>query len=155
MLKQQQTYLRSKVEEISKSLDSLYSLNIIYPKYRYMVAVIRMLEYFESGRCTALTGADGAYNKYEDEVTQETIISRLDVAINCLYQLKENQHMLYDTLEDCLDTSDRIASQVSALTDSNKNIEACSAIAAYNSKIAASNSDALVFIEAYKGANGL
>ena len=90
MLKQQQTYLRSKVEEISKSLDSLYSLNIIYPKYRYMVAVIRMLEYFESGRCTALTGADGAYNKYEDEVTQETIISRLDVAINCLYQLKED-----------------------------------------------------------------
>ncbi len=155
MLKQQQTYLRSKVEEISKSLDSLYSLNIIYPKYRYMVAVIRMLEYFESGRCTALTGADGAYNKYEDEVTQETIISRLDVAINCLYQLKENQHMLYDTLEDCLDTSDRIASQVSTLTDSNKNIEACSAVAAYNSKIAASNSDALVFIEAYKGANGL
>lgn len=57
MLKQQQTYLRSKVEQISKSLDSLYSLNIIYPKYRYMVAVIRMLEYFESGRCTALTGA--------------------------------------------------------------------------------------------------
>ncbi|MFR2153751.1 MAG: hypothetical protein ACLS48_02850 [[Eubacterium] siraeum] len=55
MLKQQQTYLRSKVEQISKSLDSLYSLNIIYPKYRYMVAVIRMLEYFESGRCTALT----------------------------------------------------------------------------------------------------
>lgn len=87
--------------------------------------------------------------------SERYIISKLDVAINCLYQIKDNQYMLYETLEDCLDTSDRIASQVSTLTDSNKNIEACSAVAAYNSKIAASNSDALVFIEAYKGANGL
>lgn len=120
-----------------------------------MVAVIRILEYFDSGRCTALTGTGGAYNKYEEEIRQDAIISKLDTAINCLYQIRDNQYMLYETLEDCLDTSDRIASQVSALTDSNKNIEACSAVAAYNSKIAASNSDALVFIEAYKGANGL
>ena len=154
-LRQQQSYLRSKVSQISNTLDSVYSLDIIHPKYRNMVAVIRILEYFDSGRCTALTGAGGAYNKYEDEIRQDAIISKLDTAINCLYQIRDNQYMLYETLEDCLDTSDRIASQVSALTDSSKNIEACSAVAAYNSKIAASNSDALVFIEAYKGANGL
>lgn len=152
---QQRSYLQSKVSQISNTLDSVYSLNIIHPKYRNMVAVIRILEYFDSGRCTVLTGAGGAYNKYEDEIRQDAIISKLDTAINCLYQIRDNQYMLYDTLEDCLDTSDRIASQVSALTDSSKNIEACSAVAAYNSKIAASNSDALVFIEAYKGANGL
>ena len=152
---QQRSYLQSKVSQISNTLDSLYSLDIIHPKYRNMVAVIRILEYFDSGRCTALTGAGGAYNKYEDEIRQDAIISKLDTAINCLYQIRDNQYMLYETLEDCLDTSDRIASQVSALTDSSKNIEACSAVAAYNSKIAASNSDALVFIEAYKGANGL
>lgn len=154
-LRQQQSYLRSKVSQISNTLDSVYSLNIIHPKYRNMVAVIRILEYFDSGRCTALTGTGGAYNKYEEEIRQDAIISKLDTAINCLYQIRDNQYMLYETLEDCLDTSDRIASQVSALTDSSKNIEACSAVAAYNSKIAASNSDALVFIEAYKGANGL
>lgn len=154
-LRQQQSYLHSKVNQISNTLESVYSVNIIHPKYRNMIAVIRLLEYFDSGLCTALTGAYGAYNKYEDEIRQDAIISKLDVAINCLYQIKDNQYMLYETLEDCLDTSDRIASQVSTLTDSNKNIEACSAIAAYNSKIAASNSDALVFIEAYKGANGL
>lgn len=152
---QQRSYLQSKVSQISNTLDSLYALDIIHPKYRNMMAVIRMLEYFESGRCTALTGAGGAYNKYEDEIRQDTIISKLDVAINCLYQIRDTQYMLYETLEDCLDASDRIASQVSTLTDSSKNIEACSAVAAYNSKIAASNSDALVFIEAYKGANGL
>lgn len=154
-LRQQQSYLRSKVSQISNTLESVYSLDIIHQKYRNMVAVIRILEYFDSGRCTALTGAGGAYNKYEDEIRQDAIISKLDTAINCLYQIRDNQYMLYETLEDCLDTSGRIASQVSALTDSSKNIEACSAVAAYNSKIAASNSDALVFIEAYKGANGL
>ena len=66
-LRQQQSYLRSKVSQISNTLDSVYSLDIIHPKYRNMVAVIRILEYFDSGRCTALTGAYGAYNKYEDE----------------------------------------------------------------------------------------
>ncbi len=152
---QQRSYLQSKVSQISNTLDSLYALDIIHPKYRNMMAVIRMLEYFDSGRCTALTGAGGAYNKYENEIRQDAIISKLDVAINCLYQIRDNQYMLYNTLEDCLDTSDRIARQVSALTDSTKNIETCSAVAAYNSKIAASNTDALVFIEAYKGANGL
>ena len=60
---QQRSYLQSKVSQISNTLDSLYSLDIIHPKYRNMVAVIRILEYFDSGRCTALTGAGGAYNK--------------------------------------------------------------------------------------------
>jgi uncharacterized protein YcgL (UPF0745 family) len=154
-LKQQINDMQDKINNISETLNQLYSLDIIHPKYRNMITVIRLLEYFDSGRCTALTGAGGAYNKYEKEIRQDAIISKLDVAINCLYQIKDNQYMLYETLEDCLDASDRIASQVSTLTDSSKNIEACSAVAAYNSKIAASNSNALVFIEAYKGANGL
>ena len=120
-----------------------------------MVAVIRMLEYFDSGRCTALTGADGAYNKYEEEIRQDAIISKLDTAINCLYQIRDTQYMLYESLEDCLDELGAITAQNDKLISTNQDISQNSAIAAYNSKIAASNSDALVFIEAYKGANGL
>lgn len=152
---QQRSYLQSKVSQISNTLDSLYSLDIIHPKYRNMVAVIRILEYFDSGRCTALTGAGGAYNKYEKEIRQDTIISKLDTAINCLYQIRDTQYMLYESLEDCLDELGAITTQNDKLISTNQDISQNSAIAAYNSKIAASNTDALVFIEAYKGANGL
>ena len=152
---QQRSYLQSKVSQISNTLDSLYSLDIIHPKYRNMVAVIRILEYFDSGRCTALTGAGGAYNKYEEEIRQDAIISKLDTAINCLYQIRDTQYMLYESLEDCLDELGAITTQNDKLISINQDISQNSAIAAYNSKIAASNSDALVFIEAYKGANGL
>ncbi len=154
-LKQQINDMQDKISNLSETLNQLYSLDIIHPKYRNMITVIRLLEYFDSGRCTALTGAGGAYNKYEEEIRQDAIISKLDTAINCLYQIRDTQYMLYESLEDCLDELGAITTQNDKLISTNQDISQNSAVAAYNSKIAASNSDALVFIEAYKGANGL
>lgn len=154
-LQLQKEDIQKKIGGISETLENFYSLDIIHPKYRNMITVIRLLEYFDSGRCTALTGAGGAYNKYEEEIRQDAIISKLDTAINCLYQIRDTQYMLYESLEDCLDELGAITTQNDKLISTNQDISQNSAIAAYNSKIAASNSDALVFIEAYKGANGL
>lgn len=154
-LQLQKEDIQKKISGISETLENFYSLDIIHPKYRNMITVIRLLEYFDSGRCTALTGAGGAYNKYEEEIRQDAIISKLDTAINCLYQIRDTQYMLYESLEDCLDELGAITTQNDKLISTNQDISQNSAIAAYNSKIAASNSDALVFIEAYKGANGL
>ena len=154
-LQLQKEDIQKKIGDISETRENFYSLDIIHPKYRNMITVIRLLEYFDSGRCTALTGAGGAYNKYEKEIRQDAIISKLDTAINCLYQIRDTQYMLYESLEDCLDELGAITTQNDKLISTNQDISQNSAIAAYNSKIAASNSDALVFIEAYKGANGL
>lgn len=154
-LENQLTFTKHNIDELTNSLNKLYSLDIIHPKYRNMITVIRLLEYFDSGRCTALTGTGGAYNKYEKEIRQDAIISKLDTAINCLYQIRDTQYMLYESLEDCLDELGAITTQNDKLISTNQDISQNSAIAAYNSKIAASNTDALVFIEAYKGANGL
>lgn len=154
-LENQLTFTKRNIDELTNSLNKLYSLDIIHPKYRNMITVIRLLEYFDSGRCTALTGTGGAYNKYEKEIRQDAIISNLDTAINCLYQIRDTQYMLYESLEDCLDELGAITTQNDKLISTNQDISLNSAIAAYNSKIAASNTDALVFIEAYKGANGL
>ena len=41
---------------IRDTLNQLYSLNIIYPKYRNFVAISSFYEYFESGRCNTLKG---------------------------------------------------------------------------------------------------
>lgn len=154
-LENQLTFTKRNIDELTNSLNKLYSLDIIHPKYRNMITVIRLLEYFDSGRCTALTGTGGAYNKYEKEIRQDAIISNLDTEINCLYQIRDTQYMLYESLEDCLDELGAITTQNDKLISTNQDISQNSAIAAYNSKIAASNTDALVFIEAYKGANGL
>ena len=44
------------VEESQQLLDKLYELNVIFPKYRDLVAVSQMYEYVASGRCNTLSG---------------------------------------------------------------------------------------------------
>ncbi len=76
--------------ESKKILDVLYSLNIIYPKYRYLEACGMFLEYFKAGRTNSLeaNGEDrGAYNIYEDELFKGIVINKLD-------QVLENQRIL-------------------------------------------------------------
>lgn len=83
------------LSETRNVLSRLYESNIIYPKYRNMVAMCSIYEYFATGRCTELTGPNGAYNLYESELRQNTIINKLDTIINQLEAIKNNQYMLY------------------------------------------------------------
>ena len=55
-------------EATEKSLNSLYDIGIIHRKNRHMVAVSSFYDYFDTGRCTSLTGPGGAYDTYEYEV---------------------------------------------------------------------------------------
>ena len=50
-----------------ETLDSFYALNMIHPKYRNFSMVASLYEYFDTGRCVALEGPDGAYNLLETE----------------------------------------------------------------------------------------
>ena len=59
-------------------LDKLYELNVIFPKYRDLVAVSQMYEYVASGRCNTLSGYEGAYNLYEQELRMNIVISQLE-----------------------------------------------------------------------------
>ena len=86
------------IDEISSTLAELYDRGYIYPKYRYMVAVCTMYEYFESGRVNTLTGPNGAYNLYEEETRQNIIINSLDKIVDQLEQIKKNQYALYKEL---------------------------------------------------------
>lgn len=83
---------------LSGALGKLYAENIIYPKYRNMVAVTTIYEYLESGRCNRLEGPDGAYNLYEMELRQNIIIGQLSVIASNLEHIKENQFMLYNEI---------------------------------------------------------
>lgn len=88
------------VHSCNEALNQLYSLNIIFPKYRNFIAISQIYEYFMSGRCTELEGHEGAYNIFENEVRQNIIIMQLNEALNQLEQIKQNQYMIYQALQE-------------------------------------------------------
>ena len=83
---------------LQTSLTKLYSQNIVYAKYRNLVAISTIYEYFDSGRCTELEGPNGAYNMYEGELRSNIIICSLSQIISDLGQIKNGQYALYEQI---------------------------------------------------------
>lgn len=83
---------------LQTSLTKLYSQNIVYAKYRNIVAIAAIYEYFDSGRCTELEGPNGAYNMYEGELRSNIIISSLSQIVSDLEQIKNGQYALYEQI---------------------------------------------------------
>ncbi|MDR1822041.1 MAG: hypothetical protein LBQ91_06365 [Oscillospiraceae bacterium] len=94
------------ISEQQKVLDRLYSSNVIFSKYRNLVALSSFLEYFASGRVETLKGSNGAYNLFEAELRQARIVVTLqnigtlvqDGFSNLSAQLRENQYVLYNAI---------------------------------------------------------
>jgi hypothetical protein len=79
--------------------NELYAYDIIFGKYRNVIALSSFYEYLTSGRCMSLEGADGAYNIYENEIRADRVIDRLDAVISSLETIKQNQYMMYQELQ--------------------------------------------------------
>lgn len=90
----------AKKTESERALDKLYALDVIYPKYRSLPALTSIYEYLVIGRCNSLTGPDGAYNLYENEIRANAIIWQLSVVIKQLEQIKQNQYALYQQVKE-------------------------------------------------------
>lgn len=69
--------------------NELYAYDIVFGKYRNVVALSSFYEYLMSGRCSALEGADGAYNIYENEIRANRVIAQLDTVISSLEEIKQ------------------------------------------------------------------
>ena len=123
---------------------------ILYIKYRNLVAVTTFIEYLESGRCKSLYGYTGCYNVYEQELRQNTIIGKLDQVLIQLDQIKKVQFATYlaiqqsnalqssllNTCNQMLDASTKEAALLEAQAQDNKiikrNSEIISTISALN-----------------------
>ncbi len=70
--------------------------------------VASLYEYFDTGRCVALEGANGAYNILETEIRLDRIISKLDVVIRRLDRIIDNQYALYEKISE----SNRLLSDI-------------------------------------------
>jgi hypothetical protein len=93
---------------VQRMLAAFYDLNIIYPKYRNLVAVSTFCEYLESGRRTAADWPGRIYDLYEEELRANTIINRLDVIVSQLDRIRGTQYLLYESIQE----SNRLSAKV-------------------------------------------
>ena len=143
----------------SKSLlDRLYSLDYIFPKYRNMIAMCTIFEYYMTGRVSELEGPNGAYNLYESELRQNLIINKLDTIITQLEQVKENQFILYQEVQKTNKILNGISKDIKEILDTTKKIEnktelisRATNLTAYYSQIIAHNTEAIKYLELING----
>lgn len=115
------------ISACQNTLNQLYDLDIIFPKYRNFIAISQIYEYYMSGRCTELEGPDGAYNLYENEIRQNIIIIQLNAILANLEGIQQTQYMLYTAL---CETNRRL-----------EHIESNTEAIAYNTAVTAENSE--------------
>ena len=111
-----------------KLLQEYYDLDYIYPKYRGLVPISTIYEYLASGRCSTLTGPNGAYNLYEMELRMNTIIGKLDDIIVHLEDISYSQRMLYDKVKA---SNQRVENLLAAIENAASNIERNTAMDVY------------------------
>lgn len=137
-------YLRDvSMKKTRDTLMQLYSADIIFPKYRNLVAISSFYEYLESGRCSTLTGHEGAYNIFENEIRLNHIIQQLDIVIKKLDEIKNNQYMLYDAIKESQKQNDKIVREIKSIKNQNIDIMHNTSISAYNSSIIAQNTEVI------------
>lgn len=138
------------LEEAKVLLEQLYSKNIVFEKYRNIVAMCTMFEYFQSGRCSELTGPDGAYNLYEAELRQNIIINQLEKVTSDLERIQANQHLLYNGLKELNMSLDSIRTEINYIANTVDKIEESSRVTAICAEITAKNTAALAYITLLK-----
>lgn len=138
-------YFAKSLSETQEALDKLYSLDVIYPKYRTLPALTSIYEYLVTGRCEELSGAHGAYNLYEDEVRKDTVISQLNTVIENLEQIKQNQYMLYEQVKGIQQNTRAIAAELYQIKGYTACLTDLAALMAFYSGVAATNTSTLSY----------
>lgn len=99
-LTEQKRTVEAMLEEVASIRSALFNSNVLYPKYRTLIAEANFLEYLESGRCDSLTGESGAYNLYESEIRAGVINPLLEQLLLSMETIKLSQTVLYNILDD-------------------------------------------------------
>lgn len=144
--KEQVQQLDKPLEETEMVLQKLYDMDIIFPKYRNLPAVCMFFEYFASGRCSELSGPNGAYNLYEAELRQNLIINKLDAIMGSLEGIKQNQYILYSEVKKTADALPMISRDITGMLDTSQQLSQSAAITAQCAEAAKTNTDMLKYL---------
>ena len=101
--------------EARQKLDELYAEGIVHPKYRNLVAMSQIYEYFDTGRCDKLEGPDGAYNLFEAELRSNIIIAQLSQIMQKLDDMRRTMSRIADILDNVNNTLSCISGELSSL----------------------------------------
>jgi len=85
-------------------LHQLYKANIIHPKYRGLIPVSMFYDYVDTGRCSTLTGHEGAYNIYESELRDQIIFDKLDKINNNIQGMQKSMYFFSTRMQSALKT---------------------------------------------------
>lgn len=138
--------MREQLDATENILQDMYSLDILYTKYQELIPVSTFYEYFATERVTKLTGSNGAYNLYEQELRMDLVINKLDVIIDELEDIKDNQYTLYRELVTANKTLKTISANLTELIKSAHRTEKLASITAYCAQVTAQNTEALKYL---------
>ncbi len=141
------------LKELFKKRNLLYASDVVFSKYRNIVALSTFYEYLSSGRCRSLEGHEGAYNIYENELRQNVIIGQLSNVLTELEKIKQNQYMVYNevkkmnlNLETLNTTMNNMLTEVRKIESNTAKIADLSEVIAHNTKVSAYYSQVNTFI---------
>lgn len=171
MLQKEIEQAETLLKNLCQTRCDLYGLDIVFGKYRDIVALSTFYEYLMAGRCTTLEGATGAYNLYESEIRTNLIISQLSDVLKSLDKIQQNQYMIYSQLQQMNSTlnslgrtmdaaytaiakiktnTDDMNKYMAEVSNNTKVIAHNTAATAYYSKVTAELTNALGFMMALK-----
>ena len=130
------------LEKLYKTRSEMYGLDIVFGKYRNLVALSTFYEYLLSGRCDSLEGAHGAYNLYEAEIRADLIISQLSDVVECLEDIAETQYTVYTQLNNMNETINRLRTSMENTYDAIRGIKKATEQLEKNSEVIAFNTHA-------------
>lgn len=132
------------LEDTSETMVEVCENDVIHYNYRNdLAALTAFYEYIDMGRCSELTGVNGAYNLYESEKRMDKIITQLDTVISNLEDIKRNQYFLYCTVQNMITqietVSNRIESEIKNNADALNAAAENTAVSAYTAEIIKNN----------------
>ena len=141
ILQREVNRLNTSMHQTAQMLKQYYQLGVIFPKYRNIIAVSSFYEYLLSGRCNMLTGHEGAYNIFENEIRLNRIITQLDMVIEKIDRIRDTQFELYLAISESNKKANQIISQLTEVKNNSDRIAYNTGISSYNSQIIAQNSE--------------
>lgn len=132
--------LKKQLVQVNDTLNKYYSLNVIYKEYRELVPITMFVQYIESGRCNTLTGHEGAYNIYHQELMAKRILDKLD---EVLAETRNTQWILKNAINDSNRKIDSMCKMLNL-------IEQHQAVNAYYNEVNARNTQFLKDYTIYK-----
>ncbi len=133
----QMVYVRSMAYQQRRKL---YDLNIIHTDYRELTKISKMYEYIDTGICYELEGGLGAYAKCREEMIWGSLYDLLVDIKNDLSELKGICYSLYAGITETNRKLNNLCEGMNETLRLAAKTEHNTAIAAYNSEIAANES---------------